>query len=192
MAEVYPNDYGSNILIRRTSRSTGFRSVDEPKEPTSPSSPVAAYPPLLIPEDELPTGSAPEFYGFVAWLTTAILWFVYLFWALLPDKVIRGIGITWYPNREWALLIPSYAVFLVLLTYFTYFALAIYATPSYSELKTITDQHSHPHVQAFQTDMSGAPHSIEEPIPQAYDLPIGFVNQVLYGKRRRTASQQNT
>ncbi|KAG8747931.1 hypothetical protein FRC10_010550, partial [Ceratobasidium sp. 414] len=64
MPDVHPNDYGPNTLIRRNARLTsGLHSVDDPKEPTSPSSPVAAYPPLLIPEDELPSGSAPEFYG---------------------------------------------------------------------------------------------------------------------------------
>jgi hypothetical protein len=69
-------------------------------EPTSPVSPVATYPPSDIPEDDSTTGSAPEFYGFVAWLATAILWVVYILWALLPDSIIRGMGITWYPNRQ--------------------------------------------------------------------------------------------
>ncbi|QRV76403.1 phosphatidylinositol N-acetylglucosaminyltransferase subunit P [Ceratobasidium sp. AG-Ba] len=180
--DAHNNKHKANLLKRRSRRSA---SINDLQEPTSPSSPVAAYPPLLIPEDELPAGSAPEFYGFVAWLATAILWFIYLLWALLPDKAIRAVGITWYPSREWALLIPSYAVFLALLTYFTYFALAIYATPSYSELKTLTDRHSHPRVDMFQTGLSTTSHFAEEPVPQAHDLPIGFVNQVLYGKRSR-------
>ncbi|KAJ1311144.1 hypothetical protein OPQ81_009645 [Rhizoctonia solani] len=149
-------------------------------EPTSPISPVAVYPPPVLPEDDHNSGTAAEFYGFVAWATTTILWFIYIFWALLPDSVIRGIGITWYPNREWALLIPSYAVFLVLLTYFTYFALAIYATPSYSEVKSITDEHAH----YCPVERTGASNS-RVTVPRVHDLPIGLVNRVLYGKRRR-------
>ncbi len=43
-------------------------------------------------------------------------------------------------DREWTLLIPSYTVILVLLTYFTYLALAIRATPSFSELSAVTGQ----------------------------------------------------
>lgn len=152
-------------------------------EPTSPVAPVAVYPPLVVPGQDSPAGSAPEFYGFVAWLATAILWFIYILWALLPDSIIQGMGITWYPSREWALLIPSYAVFLVLLTYFTYFALAIYATPAYSEIKSITDEHAHYRV-ANNSDPSEELDSNAEVIPQAYDLPIGLVNRVLYAKRR--------
>ncbi|CAE6437334.1 unnamed protein product [Rhizoctonia solani] len=142
-------------------------------EPTSPISPVAVCPPPTPPDDENAAGTAAEFYGFVAWATTAILWFVYIFWALLPDSVIRGMGITWYPNREWALLIPSYAVFLVLLTYFTYFALAIYATPSYSEVKSITDEHAH-----YRMRSSVSEHGSGSAIPQVHDLPTGLVNRV--------------
>jgi phosphatidylinositol glycan class P protein len=86
--------------LRRTSRAaSAFHAIDDSNEPTSPASPIAAYPPLLIPEDELPTGSAAEFYGFVAWLATAVLWFAYLLWALLPDEALRAIGIAWYPSR---------------------------------------------------------------------------------------------
>ncbi|CAE6526372.1 unnamed protein product [Rhizoctonia solani] len=151
-------------------------------EPTSPISPVAVYPPPALPEDAHASGTAAEFYGFVAWATTAILWFIYIFWALLPDSIIRSMGITWYPNREWALLIPSYAVFLALLTYFTYFALAIYATPSYSEVKSITDEHAQHHPMGKRS--LSAPDS-RTTVPQVHDLPIGLVNRVLYGKRRR-------
>jgi hypothetical protein len=94
------NNPGSAPRLRRTSRAaSAFSALDDSNEPTSPASPVAAYPPLLIPEDELPAGSAAEFYGFVAWLATAVLWFAYLLWALLPDKALRAIGITWYPSR---------------------------------------------------------------------------------------------
>ncbi|KAF8609472.1 PIG-P-domain-containing protein [Ceratobasidium sp. AG-I] len=181
------SNYRSGFGLRRASRATAaFSTSKDDNEPTSPASPVAIYPPLLIPEDEPPTGSAAEFYGFVAWLATAVLWFVYILWALLPDSIIQAAGISWYPSREWALLFPSYAVFLALLTYFTYFALAMYATPSYSDIKSITDRHAHPGIPIrSQTDVSGISQLAKEPIPQAYDLPIGFVNQVLYGKRRR-------
>jgi phosphatidylinositol glycan class P protein len=42
---------------------------------------------------------APEFHGFVAWTSTALLFVLYLLWALLPDEFIIWLGIRWYPNR---------------------------------------------------------------------------------------------
>jgi phosphatidylinositol N-acetylglucosaminyltransferase subunit P len=86
--------------------STGeLESVDEP---TSPIHPVASYPPLLAssadpgqrrPIKRAAGGRAPEFYGFVAWLLTLLAYITYIFWALLPDNVIRAVGIEWYPAR---------------------------------------------------------------------------------------------
>lgn len=64
--------------------------------PTSPVSPLAPYPPLLPTESR---SRAPEFYGFVAWASTYLLFVLYLAWALLPDRAILALGVSWYPNR---------------------------------------------------------------------------------------------
>ncbi|KAK0445223.1 PIG-P-domain-containing protein [Armillaria borealis] len=98
---------------------------------TTPTSPLAPFPPL--PPPELRT-RAPEFYGFVAWTSTSLLFVVYLLWAILPDEYIEWLGITWYPSREWAVLLPAYSrVVVFLLAYFVYFALAIHGAPSLSD-----------------------------------------------------------
>lgn len=39
---------------------------------------------------------------------------------------------------EWAILIPSWTVIVVLLTYVTYFALALRATPGFDEMSAVT------------------------------------------------------
>jgi len=50
-------------------------------------------------ESEDRRSRAPEFYGFVAWTSTYLLFVLYVLWALLPDKWIEWSGVTWYPNR---------------------------------------------------------------------------------------------
>jgi hypothetical protein len=64
--------------------------------PTSPVSPLAPYPPLQPTEAR---SRAPEFYGFVAWTSTYLLFCFFLLWALLPDAYIIWLGVSWYPNR---------------------------------------------------------------------------------------------
>lgn len=47
---------------------------------------------------------------------------------------------------------PAYGMVLVLLTYFTYFALALAGTPAFADLRTITGEpptHSHPRARAM-------------------------------------------
>ncbi|EPS94066.1 hypothetical protein FOMPIDRAFT_1038936 [Fomitopsis schrenkii] len=149
------------------------------KEPTSPVSPLAQFPPLLPTESR---SRAPEFYGFVAWTSTYLMFCVYVLWALLPDEYIIGLGITWYPNREWAILLPAYSIVLVLLTYFTYFALALSGTPPFSDISTITD--SRAHLLPATGENLYLAHAKLNAIPEMCDIPIGLVNRVTYGRRR--------
>lgn len=123
---------------------------------------------------------ASEFYGFVALTSTYLLFIIYLLWALLPDEYIVWLGVTWYPSREWALLVPAWSVIVVLLTYFVYWALAFYATPSLNDMKAIVDSRT-------SLPRAGAPNPYKQSakanaIPELYDIPIGLVNRVLYGE----------
>jgi len=52
----------------------------------------------LLPVD-IGRSRAAEFYGFVAWTSTAIGFCLYVLWALVPDQYIVWAGIDWYPNR---------------------------------------------------------------------------------------------
>ena len=83
------------------------RSEDESLSPTSPTSPLAPFPPPP------PAGSrsrAPEFYGFVAWAVTYLLFVLYFLWAILPDEWIVWLGVSWYPNRYVLPLFPLFHV----------------------------------------------------------------------------------
>ena len=64
-------------------------------EPTSPTAPLAAFPP----QPEEYRSRAPEFYGFVAWSSTYLLFVLFILWSVLPDEWIVWSGVTWYPNR---------------------------------------------------------------------------------------------
>jgi hypothetical protein len=65
--------------------------------PTSPVSPLAPYPPQPPPDER---SRASEFYGFVTWTSTSILFCLYLLWGLLPDEYIVWLGVEWYPSRS--------------------------------------------------------------------------------------------
>ncbi|KAI6129549.1 PIG-P [Pisolithus croceorrhizus] len=135
---------------------------------------------------------SPEFYGFVAWTSTSLLFVVYVLWALLPDEYIRRLGIIWYPNREWAVLLPAYSVMSVLLTYFTYFSLALASTPAFSDPMAFIDSSyiwlldAKAHIPALDGPDPYRRSRDPNAVPEPYDIPIGIVNRVLYspGNRR--------
>lgn len=42
---------------------------------------------------------ASEKYGFVVYVGSLLLWYLYLFWAFTPDRYLKAFGIEWYPDR---------------------------------------------------------------------------------------------
>ncbi|CAH1109163.1 unnamed protein product [Psylliodes chrysocephalus] len=80
-------------------------------------------------------------YGFVMYLSFRIFFIIYLIWAVVPETYFKTIGITFLPQRCWALTIPIY-----LLTVMTFVAFIIYPglgltmTPHIDDLRTIRDK----------------------------------------------------
>ncbi|KAJ7256845.1 hypothetical protein B0H12DRAFT_1232748 [Mycena haematopus] len=88
------------------------------------------------------------------------------------------------PCSEWAVLVPAWSVVAGLLTYFVYFALALYGTPSFSDMSAIIDSRAHlppvnrernPYLQYANPNV----------VPDLYDIPIGLVNRVCYSSPNR-------
>lgn len=64
-----------------------------------------------------------EYYGFTLYLTSSLAFIVYVLWAFLPSPFLHQLGISYYPNRWWALAIPAWTVMFVV---YIYVALAAY------------------------------------------------------------------
>lgn len=43
--------------------------------------------------------NASEKYGFLVYAASLVGWYLYLFWAFVPDKYIKAVGLEWYPSR---------------------------------------------------------------------------------------------
>ena len=76
--------------------------------------------PLPPPAPKVPTY---EYYGFTLYLASSLAFLMYILWAYLPSPFLHALGIYYYPNRWWALAIPS---FIVMLLCYIYVALAGY------------------------------------------------------------------
>ena len=68
---------------------------------TTPSPPSTHLPASFLPRSS--KISQPR-----ALLVTGVLFFVYLFWAYVPDDTLRALGIEYYPDKYWALAIPTW------------------------------------------------------------------------------------
>ncbi|KAL2050285.1 hypothetical protein ABVK25_009393 [Lepraria finkii] len=85
-----------------------------------------------------------EYYGFVLYLLSSLVFLMYLLWSYLPSPFLHQLGIYYYPNRWWSLAIPS---FLVMTIVYIYVALASYNTGyltlPMSSIENIVDETAH-------------------------------------------------
>ena len=81
-------------------------------------------------------------YGFVAWIAIHICFSIFLMWAYTPDRYLISLGVTYFPDKHWALALPCWS--LVSLLSFT----CLYATynamrrPDLESLSNIVDEYT--------------------------------------------------
>ncbi|KAH6573092.1 hypothetical protein BASA62_003126 [Batrachochytrium salamandrivorans] len=115
-----------------------------------------------------------EYYGFVIYLSSILALLIYCAWAVLPDKALRGIGITYYPSRHWALVVPIWILGLIPFTLMMFTAINLLNTPTFESFKTLTDEHAR-----MMSLTSDSLDRILQPqlIPKLEDVPITLVNR---------------
>ncbi|CAG8453414.1 21860_t:CDS:2 [Cetraspora pellucida] len=92
--------------------------------------------------DESPTTLAKtptyEYYGFVLYLLSFIAFAIYLLWAYLPKEVLESLGITYYPDRYWALALPVWSFVLVIFIFVAFISINFLNTAPLDSFNTIT------------------------------------------------------
>ncbi|XP_076451465.1 phosphatidylinositol N-acetylglucosaminyltransferase subunit P-like [Babylonia areolata] len=110
-------------------------------------------------------------YGYVLYLASYIGLGVYLVWAYVPDSWLNAVGLTYWPQKYWAVALPVYLCVVILLFYLAYLGLIFINTPPLTSLSIITDSHA-----SSQDVTPPSP----EGIPPLCDLDIVEVNRYLY------------
>ncbi|BFZ56218.1 hypothetical protein PYCC9005_003262 [Savitreella phatthalungensis] len=109
-----------------------------------------------------------EYYGFALYLSSTILFILYLAWGVFGSQLARAFSL---PSEWWSRSIPAWLV--VCLAY-TYVALACYNTQRLTlplhDMRTVTDSSAH---IAEPQDWARGTNGV-------LDLPVGAVNLALY------------
>ncbi|XP_022110165.1 phosphatidylinositol N-acetylglucosaminyltransferase subunit P-like [Acanthaster planci] len=114
-------------------------------------------------------------YGFVLYLSSIFGFTLYVVWAFVPEKWLHSIGLTYWPQKYWALAIPTYisVCFVFVLVFFVAFNLI--TAPSLDSVKTVTGDLTRP---------VGPDNALQpKAVPALSDIPISEVNRRLYLKR---------
>lgn len=92
-----------------------------------------------------------EVYGFVGWIVAYAALTGYILWAYLPESVLHSIGVTYYPDRYWAVAAPSMLLMLVMF---------------YTTIYGLIGMANNPHVDSFDCLVDGySKHHVPVPLP---------------------------
>ncbi|XP_047965928.1 phosphatidylinositol N-acetylglucosaminyltransferase subunit P-like isoform X2 [Salvia hispanica] len=127
-----------------------------------------------------------EVYGFVGSITTIVFTVIFIVWAYVPDHCLHSIGFYHYPNRYWALAVPTYVTVIIVLAIIFYIAANFVATPPPTSLDIMFGKIDFLsfclHYEFSRELLSGVPstdgdeHSIE-PIS---DIGIDRINNIMF------------
>ncbi|CAD6567358.1 MAG: hypothetical protein TREMPRED_003559 [Tremellales sp. Tagirdzhanova-0007] len=172
------------------------RPISHSLDPLSPLSPISPWPPDPLRSETFTSSasdqshdlpSAKEIYGSISVLLTYLAFIAFLAWSFFPAELLELVGWSWYPAHEWAVVLPSWMMVLVLFSYCVYAGITAFLTPSLDSINLITDRYS---AMPRSEEKDGGRRyywrsADEEVTPEAVDLPLDLVNRVLYPPRRR-------
>jgi len=110
-------------------------------------------------------------YGFVLYLSAWVCLALYLIWAYIPDQWLHHVGLTYWPQKYWAVAAPTYLCITLVFGIVFYVAVNLTITAGLGSRDTITDEYA----KVVRTD--DLPLGAIAPIG---DIPITEVNDILY------------
>lgn len=194
-------------MTRRATRSNSRASDCANSQPAKPdtameanhstSDGAASSPPASIIRP-MPGGlhRVTEVYGFVLWLSTFVFAAVWLAWAFTPDSLLHSLGITYYPDRFWAISLTAYGMLLLVCVPLLYHAWNMAHTLERHHINTIVDtwtrkqQESIRKQQREQADDAARRGGVVQErdqrysIPDCVDIPLPKVNRMIHRSDR--------
>jgi phosphatidylinositol glycan class P protein len=112
-------------------------------------------------------------YAFVAWIASICAYLLLIIWSLSTKNFLHYIGVTYYPNRDYAIALPSYIIIIYILSGIIYMGINLFQTFDPEDIRTVKDSQSRNAPNKFiKCDMNDS-------IPEIGDMDLNNVSVIL-------------
>ncbi|CCW63868.1 unnamed protein product [Phytomonas sp. EM1] len=131
-----------------------------------------------INNSEISNSKAPQvaINGFIAWLLFIVFTVMYLVWAIVPDRVLHQLHITYYPDKYWAVAVPAMLVIFFSYYFTTHAFLVLMMTYPLDDGHVITDVDAKTDTQvnvAVLAEQTGS-------VPMWVYIPVSISSRLLF------------